>query len=186
MTDEQSSRKDRIYLTGFMGSGKSTIGPILANTVGYDFVDVDRTIESREGKTVNEIFQEHGEKYFRKLERDIINEISARRGIVISLGGGTVTDPEIFHLITSTGIMVYLKVTPEQLFRRLHHRTDRPLLSDAEGNRLSEEVLRDRIRVLYEAREPLYARADIVIPTDDVRIGLTVDTIVKRLHQFFR
>ncbi len=186
MTEQPVSRRDRVYLTGFMGSGKSTIGPILANTIGYDFVDIDKLIESREGKTVNEIFREEGESHFRKLERTLIGELSLRRGMVISLGGGTVTDPDTFHAISTTGILIYLKVTPEQLYRRLHHRTDRPLLSDAEGNRLADEVLRERIRILYEAREPIYSRADIVVPTDDVRVGLTVDAIVKRLNQFLR
>ncbi len=186
MTEDLRSRKDRIYLTGFMGSGKSTIGPILANTIGYEFVDIDRAIEAREGKTVNENFREHGEPHFRTLERSLIADISGRRGLVVSLGGGTVTDPETFRLVVSSGVLVYLKVNEDQLFKRLHHRTDRPLLSDMEGNRLEEETLRERIRQLYNAREPLYARADIVVVTDDLRVGLTVDSIVRRLNHILR
>ena len=184
--DEGTLRKDRIYLTGFMGSGKSTIGPILANTIGYEFLDIDRTIEAREGKSVNAIFRDQGEMHFRSLERTLIAEISERRGLVVSLGGGTVTDPETFRMITANGVLVYLKVTPDQLYRRLHRRADRPLLSDEEGNRLSEEALRERIDILYSAREPLYARADIIVLTDELRVGLTVDTIVKRLNHFLR
>jgi shikimate kinase len=186
MTDPLSLRKDRIYLTGFMGSGKSTIGPILANTIGYDFLDIDRTIEAEEQKTVNEIFRENGEQYFRTLERSIVAKINTRPRLVISLGGGTLTDPETLRAIISNGILVYLKVTPEQLFKRLQRKTDRPLLSDIEGNRLSEPDLRQRIASLYAAREPIYAKADITIMTDDVRVGLTVDQIVKRLSRYLR
>ena len=179
-------RKERVYLTGFMGSGKSTIGPILANTIGYNFVDVDRMIESREGKTVSAIFRESGEPYFRNLERVLLTEISTQPRLVVSLGGGTISNPDIFQLIVTTGILVYLKVTPEQLFKRLHRKTDRPLLSDIGGNRLSDAELRERISSLFAIREPHYAKADIIIPTDDVRVGITVDQIVKKLARLLR
>jgi shikimate kinase len=174
-------RKERIYLTGFMGCGKSTIGPILANTIGYDFVDVDRRIEQEEGKSVNQIFTEKGEKHFRDLERTVLLKVSSLPHTVISLGGGTVTVPENLELILNTGLVIYLKITPEQLFLRLRHRSDRPLLRSADGGRLSDEELRERIRLLYEAREPLYAKATLIIPTDEKRLGLTVDKIVKQL-----
>lgn len=174
-------RKGRIYLTGFMGCGKSTIGPILANTIGYDFVDVDRRIEQEEGKSVNQIFAEKGEKHFRNLERMVLLKVSSLPHTVISLGGGTMTVPENLELVLLTGLVVYLKITPEQLFLRLRHRSDRPLLRSADGGRLSDEELRERIRLLYEAREPLYAKANLIIPTDEKRLGLTVDQIVKQL-----
>ena len=174
-------RKDRIYLTGFMGCGKSTIGPILANTIGYDFVDVDRRIEQMEGKSINEIFTEKGEKHFRELERRVLLEVCSLPRRVISLGGGTMTVAENLEVILATGLVVYLKITPEQLFHRLRHRSDRPLLRTEDGGRLGDEDLRSRIQLLYEAREPLYSRADIVIPTDGKKLGLTVDAIVKRL-----
>jgi len=186
MTDQISLRKDRIFLMGFMGSGKSTIGPILANTIGYDFLDIDRAIETRTKKSVTEIFREDGEQYFRSVERDIISQIIAHPRLVVSLGGGTVTDPELFRVIASSGILVYLKVTPEQLYRRLHRKTDRPLLADIEGNRLGEPELRDRIQTLYTSREPIYSKADIVVMTDDTRVGITVDQIVKLLSRHLR
>ncbi len=186
MNGSLRERRDRIYLTGFMGSGKSTIGPILANTIGYDFVDIDRLIETRENRSVRSIFLESGEQYFRTLERAVIGELQSRARLVISLGGGTVTDPETFQAIVASGILVYLKVTPDQLYNRLHRRTDRPLLSDDQGNLLSEAALRERIKTLYEAREPVYARADIVVPTDDRRVGITVDAIVRRLSRHLR
>lgn len=178
-----SSRKERIYLTGFMGSGKSTIGPILANTLGYEFVDVDRMIEEATGLSVTAIFKEKGEAFFRGLEEKLIKELSSRSRVVISLGGGTITEPLVFRTVTSTGIIVYLKATPDELFKRLRNKTDRPVLMDREGNRFGTDDLRERIQDLYVAREPLYEHADITIVTEDQPVGKTVDLIVKKLAQ---
>jgi shikimate kinase len=164
-----------------MGSGKSTIGPILANTIGYDFVDIDKAIERRVGESVREIFRSRGEEYFRALERTLIGEFSGRDHIVISLGGGTISDPISFPLIRASGLLIYLKTTPEQLFARLHHKTDRPVLVDASGDRLSEDALRIRIQELYRQREHFYNQAHITIATDERKVGITVDQIVKQL-----
>ena len=174
-------RKDRIYLTGFMGSGKSTIGPILANTIGYEFVDIDRAIEATQQASINAIFHEHGEAAFRRIEQMMLLKYSAVPGLVIALGGGTVTHPENLRLILSTGIVIYLKISQDQLFRRLRHRTDRPLLASTDGTPLTDDQLRQRIGSLYDAREPLYALADITVQTDESRLGLTVDHLVRRL-----
>ncbi len=174
-------RKQRIYLTGFMGCGKSTIGPILANTIGYDFVDVDRRIEQEAGKSINEIFTEKGEKHFRDLERTVLMKVCSLPRTVISLGGGTMTVAENLEVILATGLVVYLKITPEQLFHRLRHRSDRPLLRTIDGGRLGDEELRAKIQLLYEAREPLYAQAHLIVPTDSKKLGITVDHIVKQL-----
>jgi shikimate kinase len=179
-------RGERIFLTGFMGSGKSTIGPILANTIGYEFVDIDKAIEQREGKTINEIFMERGESVFRSLERDLIITVSARDHVVVSLGGGTITDPENFRLISTSGIVVYLKATPEQIFKRLHNKRDRPVLTDVRGKLLSGEELRQRIQELYLKREPFYSRADVTVETSEKRVGITVDQIVKKLSPHLR
>ncbi len=181
MVEDLRSRNARIFLAGFMGSGKSTVGPILANTIGYDFVDIDRAIEKTLGRSVREIFQKEGESFFRALEQSTIADICAREGVVVALGGGTLTNPTVLPLIQSSGILVYLKVPLEQLLRRLHNKTDRPLLMDDEGNRLPEDVLRDRVVTLYHAREPLYARADIILLADERRVGLTVDRLVRML-----
>ena len=180
----EPKRNRRIYLTGFMGSGKSTIGPILANTLGYAFVDIDKAIEGQTGKTVKEIFKDHGEEHFRRLERTLIQDLRAKDHIVISLGGGTIADPVNFPIIRATGILVYLKTAPEQLFKRLHYKTDRPVLVDMTGDRLTEEALRLRIQDLFMRREQFYEQADIVIPTDERRLGITVDEIVRRLTSF--
>ncbi len=181
MTDSTHEKKNLIYLTGFMGSGKSTIGPILANTLGYDFADVDKLVEERAGKTVKQIFQDEGEKYFRTLEWSIIEEVSRTDHRVISLGGGTMMDERNFTLIKNSGILVYLYSSPEHLLRRLQNKTDRPVLSNSEGDRLELPELRERIFQLYAARAPIYSQAHITIDTDERKVGKTVDDIVKLL-----
>lgn len=180
------ARGERIYITGFMGSGKSTVGPILANTIGYDFADLDRTIEDEEGTPVSAIFRVRGEEYFRNLEREQINKLSKRSHMVVALGGGTLVDSVCLELVVATGILVYLKLPQELLFKRLWNRRGRPLLSDAEGNRLPETELRERIHTLSQAREPLYARADITIEPDEHRVGITIDRLVRALAPFVK
>jgi shikimate kinase len=170
-----------VYLIGFMGSGKSTIGPILANTIGYDFLDVDRIIEGNEGMSIREIFQSKGEEHFRRCEREIVRETCTRSRIVVSLGGGAVVDPESFRQIKTAGVVVYLKLTPEQIFQRLRNKSDRPMLLGPTGEKLAEEDLRVRILRLYREREQTYALADIVLQTDESKLGLTVDRLVKKL-----
>jgi len=178
------SREQRIYLTGFMGSGKSTIGPILANTIGYNFIDVDQTIEKEVGKSVDQIFLEYGEAHFRRLEGALVSGLRSQSRLVVSLGGGTIADPEHLRDLKTSGILIYLKATPEQIFKRLHHKNNRPSLKDLRGERLSDEQLRARIQELYRKREPLYSQADIVIRTDELRVGVTVDHIVKKLSLY--
>ena len=181
-----AGRRGRIYLTGFMGSGKSTVGPILANTIGYDFVDVDRTIEEAEGISVGEVFRVRGEDFFRRREREVIAQLSHERKMVVALGGGALVDPANRETIRTTGILVYLRVPKELLMKRLQRREDRPLLTDAEGSRLSEGELHDRVEALFRTREPFYAKADLIIDVDERHVGVTVDRVARMLVPFLR
>lgn len=167
-----------------MGSGKSTIGPILANTIGYDFVDVDRLIEAKANARVVEIFEREGEQRFRELERDVLREVTDRDHCVVSLGGGTIANEQNFNLIRQNGIIVYLRLEPGEIFQRVHHRPDRPLLWDGSGNLLSADQLQERIRQLLSDRERYYEQADVVVPSDRRRVGVTVDEIVRRLRGY--
>jgi shikimate kinase len=99
----------------------------------------------------------------------------------VSLGGGAVVDPESFRQIKTAGVVVYLKLTPEQIFQRLRNKSDRPMLLGPTGEKLAEEDLRVRILRLYREREQTYALADIVLQTDESKLGLTVDRLVKKL-----
>jgi len=183
MHNEQQ-KKSLIYLAGFMGSGKSTIGPILANTLGFEFVDTDKMVEKKASKRIIEIFTTDGEQAFRSLEHASLQEIATRSHFVISLGGGTIADEENFRLIHESGVIVYLKLSPEEILHRVHHRTDRPLLTGASGERLPVEEIEKRVHDLLLRREHFYARADVVIQTDRKRVGATVDEIVRRLRGF--
>lgn len=175
-------KKDIIYLTGFMGSGKSTIGPILANTIGYEFVDIDKTIEKTANKTVMEIFADNGEGYFRELEKRAIQEISKAHSHVVSLGGGTITKQENLSIIRSTGVLVYLKAAPEEILQRMRFKADRPLLRGADGTLLSNGQLLERIVRLLREREPFYSQADVIVNSGGRNVRQTVDEIVRKIR----
>ncbi|MEW6655141.1 MAG: shikimate kinase [Bacteroidota bacterium] len=175
----------RIFLTGFMTSGKSTVGPILANVLGLDFYDLDKVIESDEGLSVVEIFELKGEKYFREAETRTLRRLLIKDGIVISLGGGTLTNSVNMELLTGAGKTVYLKVSPCNLYKRLKNKTDRPLFRDLVLGENSEELFLERIKELLEKRRAFYEKADLVIDTDNSPIGLTVDHIAKKILELF-
>ncbi len=177
---ERRDRKNSIvYLAGFMGSGKSTIGPILANTIGYGFEDVDRVIERSQGAPVNVVFLQQGEERFRVIEHSVLLDLSRRTRLVIALGGGTIVEKENRDIIESSGIVVYLKSSSEGIYKRVRNRSDRPLLLKPDGTRLNDDELRTRIIELHREREPYYSFADVTISVDNKDVGLTVDEIVK-------
>jgi shikimate kinase len=165
-----------------MGSGKTTIAPILANTLGYDFIDMDKEIEAITGKKITEIFSDLGEQYFRDAEREILTRISRTSHCVVSLGGGTISDEVNCSIITSSGILVYLQSGVEHIYQRLKFKNDRPMLKGPDGKLLSDDDLRKRINDLLKSREQYYSRADITVSTGDLRVGLTVDRIVRDLR----
>lgn len=175
----------RIYLTGFMTSGKSTIGPILANVLGLNFYDLDKEIEEEEKATVVEIFEKKGEAYFRSLEQKILKQIIKQDGFVVSLGGGTITNKENLKLMKETGKIIYLKVTPSNLYKRLRNKIDRPLFRDLVLGDNPEEDFIDRIKELLEKRKSYYEKADLVINTDSTPIGITVDKIAQKIPGLF-
>jgi len=176
-------KKSLVFLTGFMGSGKSTIGPLLAKQLGYGFLDVDELIESVEGKSIVDIFRERGEIYFRNIERKILIEtVLSLSKFVVSLGGGTVTFADNLYLVKVSGILIYLKASPEVLLQRIKYKTDRPLLLDPAGNVLPENLLLERILSLLKIREPFYLQADFLVSTDDKDVDETVNEILKKLE----
>ena len=164
-----------------MTSGKSTIGPILANVLGWDFFDLDKVNEKAECKSVVEIFETSGEEYFRKLENEKLKELAQENKVVISLGGGTMTNNENLSIIKSTGKVVYLKVSPEVLYKRLKYKIDRPLLRDLVLSENSEGEFIKKIDDVLMKREKYYNEADIIINTDISSVGITVDKLVKKI-----
>lgn len=120
--------KSLIVLTGMMGSGKSSAGSLLSKKTGFDFVDVDFEIEKSENMTVSNIFNEKGEQYFRKLEKEKIKEFAKMKNTVLSLGGGAFEDKESREILLKNGLVIYLKASPEILFERIKSEIHRPLL----------------------------------------------------------
>lgn len=180
----QRQKQSLVYLTGFMGSGKSTIGPILANTLGYSYLDIDAEIERLTQKKVREIFLDDGEPFFRNAEQAILEEHRLDTCRVISLGGGTIADDKNLAIIKSSGLLVYLKADLEHIYHRLKYKTDRPLLHSEDGTSLNENELRKKITSILSIREPYYMQADIVIETSQRRIGITVDELVRTLSPY--
>jgi len=147
----------RIYLIGFMGCGKSTWGKKLAEKLDYNFIDLDKRIESIEGGTVAEVFKIKGEDYFRKLEADVLHSTVLEKNAVISCGGGTPCYYDNMEWMRNRGKTVYLNLSPENLFGRLRTRKEkRPLIANFDDNQL-----RDFIFQKLSEREAFYLQADI-------------------------
>lgn len=175
-----------IFLTGFSTAGKSTIGPILANSLGFDFIDIDKAIVEREQKSINEIFAEKGEAYFRQLELEILSSIVNRENLVVSLGGGTLENDTSFELVRNSGTMVYLKSDLNTLTRRLSTKDDRPLLKGENGQKITPEEIANRVSLLMSRREERYAQSPICISTDQTPLGKTVDKLQRELERHFK
>lgn len=174
---------DKVYLTGFMTSGKSTIGPILANSLGWDFFDLDQVIEAAEGRKIAEIFEVRGEKEFRKIERKYLSDLSINKFAVIALGGGAVADDESLNHILQNGKMVYLKSSAEAIYRRIKNNLDRPLFKDLVAADRPRNEFIERINSMLREREKYYNRADLIVNTDSDSIGRTIDFIIKKLNR---
>ena len=173
----------RIYLTGFMTSGKSTLGSILANVLGWDFYDLDKEIEITENIKVTEIFETKGEQYFRELETKKLIEFSKTENVIVALGGGALNNDENYKIISESGKLVYLKVSPEIIYKRIRRKTDRPLFKEFVLQENSEEAFIEKIKGMLVAREKYYNRADMVFTVDDTPIGKSVDKLAKQINK---
>jgi shikimate kinase len=149
----------RIYLIGFMGSGKTTQGKKIARMMGYDFIDMDIWIEEKEDLKVTEIFEQKGEAYFRKKETETIQELRNREKVVISTGGGAPCYGDNMKLLNESGLTIYLKLSPGVLQNRLKNsHVERPLVAGK-----SEDELRQTIEEMLSERELFYMQAEMVI-----------------------
>ncbi|MDT3696412.1 MAG: shikimate kinase [Ignavibacterium sp.] len=174
-----------IFLTGFMASGKSTVGPILANTIGWGFYDLDKLIEGETSLSIKEIFNVYGESYFRKIETDVLKKVCSLNEFVISLGGGTIASKENLQIIKKSGFLIYLESSPEAAYKRLRFKRDRPaLLFDGEDEPTEAEFI-NRIKSLLKSRLQYYNSADIKINTDNLPVGKTVDRLAEIIKKEF-
>jgi shikimate kinase len=155
----------RIYLLGFMGCGKSSLGKRLASRLDYDFYDIDHGLEEKKGMKVPEIFSTFGEETFRKWESEVLKETANMDNVVIATGGGTPCHFDNMDFILKHGISVYLRMDVASLANRLENsRKIRPLVA-----RLSGKALLEEIENRLTEREPYYMRANCIVKGESVK-----------------
>lgn len=150
-----------VVLIGFMGVGKSSTGRMLANMLGFKFIDMDKAIEKKYQMTISEMFEKHGEAYFREREKEMCREAAARKSVVIATGGGTIKDPENVAILKRTGRIICLSASVDSIVERTSGKGTRPLL-DAMKDR------RQGIIELLAQRQPMYDQADYTLDTTDL------------------
>ncbi len=160
-----------IFLVGFMGSGKSTVGKILAQKLNKRFLDIDTLIEEKEGKSIRDIFKTKGEKYFRKKEKEEIEHIVQKKGFIVSTGGGLGADIENMEKMKRNGTVIWLDVSLEEILKRCGNDKNRPLLNQPIEN----------IKKLFEKRKDVYSKADIRIIAENKTPEEIAEEILERL-----
>ena len=176
-----------LILTGFMGTGKSSIAPILARRLAWPFIDSDEVLVARAGKPIAAIFESEGEAQFRALEREVIDSLAQRPlcpqsghalPAVIATGGGVLMDEANYHALNRAGVIICLSARPEVIARRVERsRTRRPKLM--EGGK----PLRERIAELMAERKDAYARAEVVVDTSDLNVERAADKVLAAFIQ---
>ena len=156
----------KIFLVGFMGSGKTTVGKRLSERIGFDFLDTDCFIEMQQGLTVSGVFAQYGEAAFREMERNILPEIKKIEYTVVSTGGGMPCYKDNMSVMRSIGKVVYLKTSPQALTRRLlRSHTERPLIRGK-----TEKELHQYIVEKLAERETFYSRAHVILQTESFKM----------------
>lgn len=162
-----------LALIGFMGTGKSSVGRLVADQLHFDFLDTDDLIETRSGKSITEIFAQNGEPAFRELEHQLVAELTTRTRTVIATGGGLPVNPANLDSLKQHALVICLWASPEKVFERIHNQTHRPLLLEAD--------LRAKICTLLAARKPFYRQADVLLNSEFRSIREVTQQVV---HQF--
>jgi shikimate kinase len=162
-----------IVLCGFMGTGKSSVGRLVAEQLHFDFLDTDVVIEARAGKKIAEIFAEQGEAAFRQLESKIVHELEQRKRTVISTGGGLVVNPDNMASLQTHALVVCLWASPETIWSRVKNQSHRPLLQDPDPL--------EKIRALLAERSPAYHQANVSLTTE---LRSTRDVAQQVMHHF--
>ena len=162
-----------IALIGFMGAGKTSVGRLISEQLGFDYLDTDEMIQSRTSRTIADIFSKDGEPAFRKLEEEIVAELTALERTVISTGGGLPVNSKNLASLKTHALVVCLWASPEKIWERVRNQTHRPLLNapDPKG----------KIRELLAEREPFYRQADVLLNTDSRPVREVAQQVI---HQF--
>jgi shikimate kinase len=164
-----------IVLVGFMGTGKTVVGRSLAQRLGIKFLDVDDLIEEKLGMSIEDIFERCGEPYFRKVEKEVVAQISKNDNCVVATGGGAVVDIENVINLKSMGRMIHLVARPDVILTRIQGENNRPLLKTGHRHR--------RIAALLTKRASFYATADHEIDTSELGIEDVVEKILRYLQE---
>lgn len=151
---------NNIFLIGFMGTGKTSVGRILAKSLEMSFVDLDVEIEKELGMTIPEIFSTHGEDFFRDAESEALRSVAQRERQAIATGGGVVLREENWEVMGKKGVTIYLKAPAEVLYKRVKNNTSRPLLQ-------VENPL-EKVQELLSKRISLYEKADLIVDTEHI------------------
>lgn len=160
-------KTDKIYLVGFMGAGKTTVGRALARRLGWRLEDIDELIEARERRTVADIFAEHGEAYFRSAEREVVRLLLPERQVVVATGGGTFADAANRALIRDDGATIWLDLPFDSVVARAPRDGRRPLAAD-----------REQFEALYLARRAAYQQAHVRFDTSRSPVEELVERIL--------
>lgn len=159
-----------IVLIGMMGSGKTTIGKLLGTKLNLKNIDIDILIEQNEKRTISDIFQNNGEKYFRNLEKETIQSVFEDKNLVISLGGGAFEDQVTQELLLKNSTIIYLKTSPQIILERIKNNTNRPLLKN--------QMTIEKIQSIISKRQKNYELANITILTDNKNPNKIVEEIL--------
>jgi shikimate kinase len=173
MNNQQSNPRHNIALAGFMGTGKSSVGRLVAQQLTLDFVDADSLIIERAGRSIAEIFATDGEATFRALEAEVCRELAHRPDLVIALGGGALLNAETRAVFESTSLLVCLQASLDEIIRRVGSDPSRPLFS----------VDREKTRHLLESRAEMYNSIPYQVQTDGLSTEQVADQIVKLWRQ---
>jgi shikimate kinase len=170
----QSDRRNlNLALIGFMGTGKTSVGRLVAEALHFDYLDTDEMIQAGTGRTVSDIFKADGEPAFRALEEKVVAELASRAKTVIATGGGLPANPNNLASLKTHALVVCLWASPEKIWERVKNQSHRPLLHDADPQA--------KIRELLAAREPFYKQADVLLNTELRSVREVAQQIV---HQF--
>jgi len=162
-----------LALIGFMGAGKTSVGRLVAEQLHFDYLDTDELIQSRTGRSINDIFARDGEPAFRALEQQVTGELAGRARTLIATGGGLPANPANLTSLKKHALVVCLWASPEKIWERVKGQTHRPLLHGPDPQR--------KIRDLLAVREPFYRQADVLINTDIRSVREVAQQVV---HQF--
>jgi XRE family aerobic/anaerobic benzoate catabolism transcriptional regulator len=171
---------DRVALVGLRGAGKSTLGRIAAERLGWDFVELNREVERANGLSVGEILALYGQEGLRRREQTMLRELIARPGaMIVATGGGIVAEPLTFDLLLASFVTVWLKAAPEEHMARVRQQGDlRPMADD--------RAAMQELRTILESREPLYARAPIIVDTSGIAIEPAAESLVAAIKAMGR